>query len=44
MHRKINYVLSIIAVTILIVVGTVMVCRFKNINNNKNVSAKLANN
>ena len=44
MQRKINYVLSIIAITIFIVVGIVMACRFKNINNNKSVSAKLANN
>lgn len=44
MHRKINYVLSIIAVTIFIVVGIAMIYRFKNINNNKKVSAKLANN
>lgn len=44
MNKKTNYVLSIIIVAIIIEICIIMVCEFTNMNNSKNVNAKLANN
>lgn len=44
MNKKTNYVLSIIIVAIIIAICIIMVCEFTNMNNSKNVNAKLANN
>lgn len=44
MNKKINYMLSIIIIVIFMAICIEMVCEFTNMNNSKNVNAKLANN